>query len=101
MVVLGVCDWLESHLRKIVGRSASKRENHRTMKTYEFRSLGMMGEMYNEDGEESGIASGTKFYLASEVDEKIAQLQHAWEVERLANQPKGDVVALRREPSQS
>lgn len=66
------------------------------MKTYEFRTLAMLGEMYDEAGEEAGIASGTKFYLVSEVDEKIAQLQHAWEVERLANQPKGHVVAERR-----
>lgn len=38
------------------------------MKVYEYRSLAMLGQMYDEAGEEFNPPSGTRFYLASDVD---------------------------------
>lgn len=42
---------------------------------YEFRSLSMLGEMYDESGEEAGIKSGTWFRLASDYDALAAQCE--------------------------
>jgi hypothetical protein len=66
------------------------------MTKYQFRSLSHYGAMYivghrNED-EEMPNANGQEFYLASEVDKRLAEMQHAWEVEMLANRKRGDTL---------
>jgi transcriptional regulator of acetoin/glycerol metabolism len=39
------------------------------VKKYIIRTLGMLGQLYDENGEEMNLPNGTELYLASDVDE--------------------------------
>jgi hypothetical protein len=44
------------------------------MKKYTFKSLAMMGDMYDENDEEANVSSGTAFHLVTDVENLVAQL---------------------------
>lgn len=40
---------------------------------YTFRSLGMLGQMYDPIGGEANFPDGTEFYLASDIDARTSE----------------------------
>lgn len=86
------------------GQSTRWQNEYKMTKKYVYRSLAMLGQMYDESGEEATIPSGTVLYIAAEADAEIerlnARLDRQVEICNDLDRQVSDLVLRRRSSSE-